>query len=524
MTQSKAVFGCALLALVLAACGDNDMSMMTGAPPTMQPPPPAVVDPDDPNREQYDAPGTNPFVVAAHDPLSTFATDVDTASYDIFRRDINRGVLPQKESVRLEEYVNAFGYEYPAPSLDAPHPFSITLRAAKSPLPSAQTTLMAVAIKAKEIPWGKRPANLVFLVDVSGSMSADNKLPLVKEVLRQALEVLDGEDTLSIVTYSGSTAVRLAPTPVSDRARILSVINSLGAGGSTAGGAGIELAYQQAEKGFITGGINHVLLCTDGDFNVGISDTDALVALIEEKRETGITLTALGFGFGNLNDAMMEAVTNAGNGIYSVISDKDQAIQYAHEKLLRTFNLVAKDVKIQVELNPDKVYAYRLLGYENRALQDDQFRDDKVDAGEVGSGHTVTAIYELALNPSELPQGAGTPQPVDGVASDHQSLVPASELCRVRIRYKGPNATSDDAAQEIEAGLAESTILPDVASASADLRWAIAVAALAEILKESPYADRTALPTIESLLKASAGTAADRLELLDLFAKAKPLL
>jgi len=420
--------------------------------------------------------------------------------------------------VRLEEYVNAFDYDYPTPALDAERPFTLTMRAAKSPL--AETTLLAIGIKAKEVPWAKRPANLVFLVDTSGSMGADNKLPLVKVVLREALTVLDGEDTISIVTYAGHTAVRLEPTAASQRAHIEAAIDGLTSAGGTAGASGINLAYEQAAKGFITGGINHVLLCTDGDFNIGISDTSALVALIEEKRKTGVTLTALGFGYGNLNDAMMEAVTNAGNGIYSVISDEDQAISYTHDKLLRTLNLVAKDVKIQVEFNAAQVYAYRLLGYENRALQDDQFRDDKVDAGEVGSGHTVTAIYELALKPTEVPDVQGAPTLLDGEAAEHQSEVPAGELCRVRVRYKGPNASEDDRADEMQAGLVAEAIQPELAQASPDMQWAVAIA----ILKESPYAQPAALEMIEGLLVSNAGSAMDRQELLTLLAKARGLL
>jgi Ca-activated chloride channel family protein len=500
------------LGLITTGCGSYD-SATSAAPPNYQPQPPPSEN-NNLEKDKYEAPSTNPFVVTRHDPLSTFAADVDTASYDIFRRDVNRGVLPHRDSVRLEEYINAFAYGYPTPAADAKHPFSITLRAARSPF--HQTTLVAVGIKAKELAWAKRPANLVFLVDVSGSMSASNKLPLVKRVLLEALDVLDGEtDTVSIVTYAGYTAVRLPPTPVSNRAQIESVVKRLGASGGTAGGAGIQLAYEQANAGFIPGGINHVLLCTDGDFNIGISNKDELVKLIEKERESGVTLTALGFGHGNLNDAMMEAVTNAGNGIYSVISDEKQAVSYARHKLLNTFNLVAKDVKIQVEFDPSKVYAYRLLGYENRALNDNQFRDDTVDAGEVGSSHTVTAIYELALSKNEIPSVKNAPPIVDGADADTPITLQANELCRVRIRYKEPTATKETLAREMDASLSDSNIVP-IGNAHDDLQWALAIALLAEILKESPYARPDKIGVIENVLAQTAGDDADRKEAVEL--------
>jgi len=507
-----------LLAFGLSACGD----MATDDGATYPSPSPTTGYPEQPSGDKYDAVGTNPFVVTAHDPLSTFAVDVDTASYDIFRRDIELGTLPNPDSVRLEEYVNYFPYSYTPPSADSDVPFSITLRAALNP--HGNTTLMAVGIKGKEIPWSKRPANLVFLVDVSGSMSASNKLPLLKKMLLEALDVLDPEDTLSLVTYAGNTSVRLTPTPVSDRATIEAAISGLSSGGSTAGAAGITLAYQQAKAGFIEGGINHVLLCTDGDFNVGASSTDALVQLIEEKRKTGITLTVLGFGYGNLNDAMMEAITNAGNGIYSVISSEDQAISYVHKRLLQTFNQIAKDVKIQVELNPEKVLAYRLLGYENRALADDQFKDDRVDAGEVGSGHTVTALYELVLVGDTIPTPEGAPAPLDGEATDHVCEVPSAELARVRVRYKAPDASEEDPASQVEQGLTPAQAAGKLEHAPGDLQWAAAIATFAEIVKQSPFARPESLDTLTGIVSAQAGTDADRLEFVGLLSKARGLL
>ena len=371
-----------------SAAGDDDDDGAYLMGPAEYAGPLAADDSSDP-----DAPvGTNPFTVTAFDPLSTFAADVDTASYDIFRRILAEGALPSADWVRLEEFVNYFEYGYPAPAHDAEVPFSISLAAAPNLL-DRDTVVLHVGIQGKAAPpFEKRPANLVFLVDVSGSMGGADKLPLVRELLRLTLDELDPTDTISIVTYASDTGVRLSPTPVSDRATIEDVIYDLTAGGSTAGGAGINLAYEQAEAAFLEGGINHVLLCTDGDFNVGISNTADLVALIEEKRETGITFTALGFGLDNLNDGMMEAITNAGNGVYGVITDSDQAARYVHERLLQGMTYIAKDMKLQIEFNPNEVYAYRLLGYENRAIADELFRDDTVDAGEVGAGHRVTAL------------------------------------------------------------------------------------------------------------------------------------
>ena len=305
--------------------------------------------------DRYVPVGTNPFIMTAHDPLSTFAADVDTASYDIFRRDVNLGLLPQPASVRLEEHVNNFDYAYPAPAASDPHPFRIVLAAAGDMF-HRETTLLRVGIAARDpVPFEKRPANVVFLVDVSGSMAAADKLPLVKRVLARTLDVLSPEDTISIVTYSATAVVRLAPTGARDKARILPIIDSLVASGSTAGAAALMLAYDQARRAFISGGINHILMCTDGDFNVGPSSTDALLALVKEQRQTGITLTVLGFGIGNLNDQMMERVSNAGNGIYGVISSATHADRYVDERLLSTLEHVAQNMKIQVEFNPARV-------------------------------------------------------------------------------------------------------------------------------------------------------------------------
>ena len=473
--------------------------------------------------DKFDDVGTNPFTKTSHDPLSTFAADVDTASYDIFVRDIQSEKLPDPKSVRLEEYVNYFNYAYEPPAQNAEHPFALHLKA--TPNPMGDTTLLRVGIQAEmPPPEEKRPTNLVFLVDISGSMTSETKLPLVKQVLRDTLELLDPTDTISIVTYAGSTGVALVPTPISERSQIEAVIDSFSAGGSTAGAAGITLAYSQAESAFLDGGTNHILLCTDGDFNVGPSSTDELVELVEEKRATGITLTVLGFGSGNLNDAMMELISNKGNGIYGVISSQETASRYVKERMLSSFHLIAKDVKLQIEFNPEHVVAYRLLGYENRAIDDNQFREDSIDAGEIGAGHQVTGLYELVLEGKTIPTSPNAPEVLDGDPYVGEREIAASDMVLAKIRYKDPNAGVDDPATEVRSQL----LFEDVDTASdpedKDLVWAIAMAAFAEILKESPYANREALEAIVAMVDSSKGSDANRMAFADYLAIAKNLL
>ena len=440
----------------------------------------------------------NPFVITAHDPLSTFAADVDTASYDIFTSSVQTGSLPPAATVRLEEFVNYFHYGYEPPSAASNEPFSIALAAAPALDPS--TLFFRVGIKGRVSQEEKRPANLVFLVDTSGSMNAANKLPLVQYTLTQALAVLDPTDKISVVSYAGDTAVRLAPTPVAQADVIEAAIATLTSTGGTNGGAGIELAYTQAEAGFIAGGINHVLLCTDGDFNLGLTSNDALVELITEKRKTGITLTALGYG-SNPNDAMMELVSNAGNGTYSVIYSKSQSREYVESRLLSSLDYIAKDMKIQVEFNPEKVYAYRLLGYEDRDIADNDFRDDSVDAGEVGAGHRVTALYQLVLAGGALPSASTAVEPQDGEVYAGSAEVEAEDYALVKIRYKLPDATEQDAALEVNRTLAEDGIADAWSSLDGDFQWAYAVASFAEILKGSPYAANSALSTIGNIIE-----------------------
>jgi Ca-activated chloride channel family protein len=462
---------------------------------------------------------TNPFVLTDKDPFSTFAADVDTASYDIFRRGARNGVLPEPATVRLEEFVNYFSYAYKTPALTDPYPFSISL-AATDHVVQSDSKLLRIGIQGAE-PSERKAANLVFLVDVSGSMAAQNKLPLVKLVLKEALGVLAATDTISVVSYAADTRVRLAPTPVSRRAEIEAVIDALAAGGSTNGASGIALAYAQASAGFLQDGINHVFLCTDGDFNVGISNTEELVKFIEDKRKSGVTLTALGFGERN-NDAMMNRVSNAGNGIYSVLFEQDQAIAYAHQRMLSSMIHIAKDMKLQVEFNPTHVRAYRLLGYETRAVADSGFRDDTVDGGEVGAGHRVTALYEIVLAGGKLPSAAGEGSAGDADATQLKREVAAGELVRVKVRYKQPGAGETDPAHEVTAALLPSAILEDAKSADADTRWAVAVATFAELLAKSPYVDASVLPALRPLIEPSVGDDPARREFLTLFDKIAP--
>lgn len=475
--------------------------------------------PAKPATEKFDAVGSNPFVVAERDPFSTFAADVDTASYDVFRRNMEQGAPQNKDSVRIEEFVNYFEYDYPAPERSEEHPFKINTALAQNPF-GRDTLLLRVGIQArKPQPDERKQANLVFLVDTSGSMQSADKLPLVQYLLTHTLDVLNSDDKVSIVTYAGHESVALAPTAVVEKDKISAVINSLVAGGSTNGERGMQLAYEQAEAVFNQEGINHVILCTDGDFNVGISNTDELVELIKQKRSSGITLTALGFGLGNLNDSMMEKVSNAGNGMYSVITSRTQASRYAEDRMLRTFLHVAKDMKIQVEWNPKKVEAYRLIGYEDRAIADMDFRDDKVDAGEVGAGHRVTALYEVVPKGKQIPKIDGAPVDKTAEPEPGDRELDSEDMILVKVRYKQPGAGETDAAKEVVIRAAGSDV-PAFDKADKDLQYSAAIAAFAEILKDSPYKTPSKLDLLREVFAAQQERDIERKELLGLFDKA----
>lgn len=479
-----------------------------------------------PSRDRFETVPTNPFVMAQYDPFSTFAADVDTASYDIFVRDIEDELLPAPDSVRVEEYINSFDYDYPAPKPGADIPFMIDLAAAAHPIRDRLVQLR-VGIQAADPPVFERlQTHLVFLVDTSGSMQDEDKLPYAQLVIRHALESLGATDLVSIVSYAGDTAVRLPPTTVgTGRRAILAAVDGLRSGGGTNGASGIHLAYAQAEAAFIRGGFNHVILCTDGDFNIGVTNTDELVALIEQKRETGVTLTALGFGTGNLNDAMMERVTNAGNGVYSVITSAEHAQRYAEQDLLKTAHFVAKDMKIQVEFNPEFVSAYRLVGYDNRLLMTDQFRQDAVDAGEVGAGLRVTALYEVVLTGDSIPMPESAEPVRDGEPVEGVREIDSSDWVEVRVRWKELSASADDPAGEVSLGLtplAISTTFDPLLDA--DLAWSSALAAFAEILRESPFASRDELARIGEIVRMQATRDEERSRFAAYFEVARGLL
>ncbi|WP_172202418.1 VWA domain-containing protein [Niveibacterium sp. COAC-50] len=449
------------------------------------------------DRERYNPIKDNGVVAAAEQPFSTFSIDVDTGAYANVRRFLNEGRLPAPDAVRVEELINYFPYQYAEPRVvDGKRPpFGVTTEVAASPW-NKDTLLLRVGIKAFDKPRATLPpSNLVFLVDVSGSMESPDKLPLLKNALKLMVESLRPEDHVSLVTYASGTRVVLPPTAGSDKATIRMAIDQLVAGGSTAGAAGIQLAYQMAQQGYVKDGINRILLATDGDFNVGVTDFSQLKGMVAEKRKSGISLSTLGFGTGNYNDAMMEQVADAGDGNYSYIDTLNEAQKVLVEEASSTLSVVARDVKIQMEFNPGVVAEYRLIGYENRTLAREDFRNDKVDAGEIGAGHTVTALYEVALvgKPGLLGEsryGGGKP-----VA---KTTLHADELGMLRLRYKG---TAGDAAQEIATPVKRS-----LTAASEDLRFAAAVAAFGQQLRGGKYLGSFGYPQIEALAANAKGS------------------
>jgi Ca-activated chloride channel homolog len=425
-----------------------------------------VVVPVDPGNERYAGEEISPVKLAAAEPLSTFSVDVDTGAYANTRRFLTQGQMPPKDAVRTEEFINYFRYDYARPA-DKAQPFTVSFDAAQS----------RIGLAGYDLPAGSRPpANLVFLLDVSGSMYSADKLPLVKTALIGLANQLTKQDKVSIVVYAGAAGLVLDAT--SNPSEIRNAINDLEAGGSTAGGAGIELAYRVAEANFIKGGVNRVILATDGDFNVGLSDTDALIDMIEQKRESGVTLTTLGFGQGNYNEALMEQLANKGNGNYAYIDSAIEAKKVLGEEMGSTIFTIAKDVKIQVEFNPAVVSQYRLIGYENRALRNEDFDNDAVDAGDIGAGHQVTAIYEVVLNGSKgwiADRRYGDKLPAT-------ALDQADEAAYVKLRYKLPDGNTS---KLIDFVLPASK-LRDAPAPRGDFAFAAAVAGFGQKLRGDP--------------------------------------
>jgi Ca-activated chloride channel family protein len=469
------------------------------------------------NTEAYSHIDENPFFEVARAPLSTFSIDVDTASYSNTRRFLRDGQLPPKDAVRIEELINYFSYDYPQPKGDAP--FSINAEVSACPW-NTKHRLVHIGLQGKRmLKEDLPPANLVFLLDVSGSMNEPNKLPLVKSSLRMLAEQLDARDRISIVVYAGSSGLVLPSTPGDRRGEILAALDALEAGGSTNGGEGIRLAYKVAADNFIRGGINRVILATDGDFNVGTTSEGELVRLIEEKRRSGVFLSVLGFGTGNVKDATMEKLADKGNGNYAYIDEVQEARKVLGEQLGATLATIAKDVKIQVEFNPRQAAAYRLIGYENRLLRDEDFNDDTKDAGEIGAGHTVTALYEV------VPFGQKFENPgVDELKYQKPAEVSASadtkELMTIKIRYKDPEAT---ASKLLSVWVADAG--GTLESASNNLKFSSAVAGFGMLLRDSKYKGDVRYTDIATLARAAAGADAQgyRTEFLQLVERAQTL-
>ena len=430
------------------------------------------------NTERYPGAAPNAVKVAATEPVSTFSLDVDTASYANVRRYLNQGVLPPVDAVRVEEMVNYFDYAYLTPR-DASAPFLPSVAVYPSPW-NPDTQILHVGIKGYDLPRSERPkANLVFLIDTSGSMNSPDKLPLVKRSFQLLLDQLRPEDRVSIVVYAGSAGMVLEPTSGLDKAKILGALERLQAGGSTAGGEGIRQAYQLAKANFDRTGVNRVILATDGDFNVGITDPKMLEDFVARERASGVFLSVLGFGGGNYNDLLMQKLAQAGNGTAAYIDTLNEARKVFVDELSSTLFTIAKDVKVQVEFNPSRVAEYRLIGYETRMLNQTDFNNDRVDAGDVGSGHTVTALYEI----TPVGSRARMSDPLRyGAPADRKAE--QAEMAFVKIRYKLPN---EDESKLITRPVVNADVVQEFASLPADYRFAAAVAGSAQLLRHDPY-------------------------------------
>ena len=471
------------------------MSRLAAAPPVhyeMYSPPPAEPVANTENYTEFDDGG---IVRTVENPVATFSIDVDTGSYSNVRRMLARGPLPPKDAVRVEEMINYFDYDYARPR-DRAEPFAVSTELAPAPW-DAKRTLLHVGIQGYDVDAASIPAsNLVLLIDTSGSMDEPDKLPLLKRAFSLLVDQLSANDTVSIVVYAGSAGVVLEPTVATEKARVLSALDQLAAGGSTAGAEGITLAYRLAEQAKVADGTNRVILATDGDFNVGISDPDALTDFIKIKRDSGISLSVLGFGRGNLDDATMQALAQNGNGNASYISSFREAQKVLVEEMGGTLDMIAKDVKIQVEFNPAVVSEYRLIGYETRALNREDFNNDAVDAGDIGAGHTVTAIYEI------VPVGSGA-EMIDPLRYGPEGATGSGEeIAFLKMRYKLPDS---DVSQLIEQPVTAEVVYGDIGEASDDMRFAAAVAAFGQKLRGSNYGSDIDWDEIADLARSGKG-------------------
>ncbi|WP_438728010.1 YfbK domain-containing protein [Parasphingorhabdus sp. DH2-15] len=453
--------------LVAAAPGDSTRNRYY-VPPVLVP------GPDD--REKYDGETVSPIKLVRAEPVSTFSVDVDTGAYANVRRFLNQGQLPPKAAVRTEEMINYFRYDYARPS-SRDVPFSVTTNVTTTPW-NSESRLVRIGLRGYDIARDERPAaNLVFLLDVSGSMNNQDKLPLLKSALKTLTNNLSDQDRVSIVVYAGAAGLVLEPT--NDKGKIKRALDQLEAGGSTAGGAGIKLAYQIARDNRIKDGVNRVIMATDGDFNVGISDRDRLIELIESNRDDGITLTTLGFGQGNYNEALMEQAADHGNGNYAYIDSAQEAQKVLADEMQSTLFTIAKDVKVQVEFNPKQISQYRLIGYENRALREEDFDNDKIDAGDIGAGHQVTAIYEVV--PADA-QGWIKPRRYEQTELKVERGR-ESEMAFVKLRYKLPNEDTS----KLLAFAVQGETLRTAKRPKGDMAFAVAVAAFGQKLRADPY-------------------------------------
>ncbi|WP_290891504.1 VWA domain-containing protein [Arenimonas sp.] len=521
--QAQADASAELESITVTAARVRDASaqrQMAMAPP----PPPApvaafagapalMVAPPEANTENYAEFEDNGIVRTAENAVSTFSIDVDTGSYSNVRRMLAQGQLPPKDAVRVEEMINYFDYSY-APPADRSQPFSVHTELAPSPW-HAKKLLMQVGIQGYEVPAKDIPAsNLVFLIDTSGSMSSPDKLPLLKESFRQLVPRLRAQDRVSIVVYAGSAGLVLPPTPGDRHGEILAALGQLEAGGSTNGGEGIDLAYAMAQQAFIEGGVNRIVLATDGDFNVGIYDQRALETKVETGRKSGVALTTLGFGTGNYNDALAEKLADLGDGNHAYIDNLMEGRKVLVEEMGSTLLTIASDVKIQIEFNPAQVAEYRLIGYENRTLAREDFNNDQVDAGEIGAGHDVTALYEVCL----VGMGCESSDPLR-YATPAAADPKGTELAFLKLRYKRPG---EDKSVLVERPVTRRDVRME---ASEDLRFAAAVAAYADLLRGGGNTNGFTWDQVEALARSARGNDAwgYRGEFLQLLAQARSL-